>query len=158
MRSPQLSERGIALVVAVLALAVIGALVAGTFFVGRLEQQSGRGAMYIVQANQAAEAGLANALQVNPETYSGIAEGLEVQLANRVTVGPSRGSHYTLHARRLNASLFLVRSIGQRMAPDGSLLATGEHAIVIRLVKAQTEVNSVAVVRPIRQRPWMQLY
>ena len=43
MRARRLSdERGIALAVAVFALVVIGALVAGTFYAGRLEQQTGR--------------------------------------------------------------------------------------------------------------------
>ena len=35
-------ERGIALAVAIFALVVIGALVAGAFYAGRIEQQTGR--------------------------------------------------------------------------------------------------------------------
>ena len=48
------NERGMALAVAIFALVVIGALVAGTFFAGRLEQQSGQNTFY---ASQAAEGG-----------------------------------------------------------------------------------------------------
>ena len=44
------NERGIALAVAIFALVVIGALVAGTFFVGRVEHQSGQNTVYAAQA------------------------------------------------------------------------------------------------------------
>jgi hypothetical protein len=55
MRARQISdERGIALAVAIFALVVIGALVAGTFFVGRLEQQTGQNTFYVAQAAGAA--------------------------------------------------------------------------------------------------------
>ena len=55
-------ERGIALLIAVFALGVIGALVGGIFFAGRLEQQSGQNAFFAVQAGEAAEAGLSEAM------------------------------------------------------------------------------------------------
>jgi Tfp pilus assembly protein PilX len=63
MRARRLSdERGIALAVAVFALVVIGALVAGTFFAGRLEQQTGSNTFMAAQAAEAAEAGLSDAI------------------------------------------------------------------------------------------------
>ena len=50
MRGSRVSnERGIALAVAVFALVVIGALVAGAFFAGRLEQQTGQNSMLAVR-------------------------------------------------------------------------------------------------------------
>jgi type II secretory pathway component PulK len=55
-------ERGIALLIALVALGVIGALVGGIFFAARLEQQSGQNALYAVQAGEAAEAGLSEAV------------------------------------------------------------------------------------------------
>jgi len=59
MRTPNLrSERGIALVVAIVALVVIGAIVAGTFFVSSLEQKTAENSVDAAQAYQAAEAGL----------------------------------------------------------------------------------------------------
>src|ERR1043165_1964380 len=54
-------ERGIALVIALLAIIVIGALVIGTFFAGRMEMQSGRNALYTGQATEVAETGLTDA-------------------------------------------------------------------------------------------------
>ena len=56
------NERGMALAVAIFALVVIGALVAGTFFAGRLEQSSGQATVYASQAAEAAEAGLTDAI------------------------------------------------------------------------------------------------
>ena len=54
--SPVANERGMALAVAIFALVVIGALVAGTFYAGRLEQQTGQNGFYAVQASEAAQA------------------------------------------------------------------------------------------------------
>ena len=51
-----------ALAMALFALVVIGLLVAGRFFAGRLEQQSGQNTLYAAQAAEAAEAGLSDAL------------------------------------------------------------------------------------------------
>ena len=62
MRSRLSNERGVALAVAVFALVVIGALVAGIFFAGRVEQQSGRNTFYAAQAAEAADAGLGEAI------------------------------------------------------------------------------------------------
>ncbi len=56
------NERGMALAVAIFALVVIGALVAGTFFAGRVEQQSGQNTFYASQASEAAEAAMAQTL------------------------------------------------------------------------------------------------
>ena len=51
-------EQGMALILAVFGLVVIGALVAGSFFVGRVEQISGYNTTWASQAGEAAEAGL----------------------------------------------------------------------------------------------------
>jgi Tfp pilus assembly protein PilX len=61
-------ERGMALAVAVFALAVIGGLVAGNFVAGLLEQQSGRNTLFGMQAAEAAEAELRAALELVPAT------------------------------------------------------------------------------------------
>ena len=53
------SERGMALALAIFALVVVGALVAGAFLAGHLEQRTGRGTLYSAQAADAAEAGAA---------------------------------------------------------------------------------------------------
>ena len=72
MKTPRLSdERGVALAVAVLALVVIGALVAGSFYAGRIEQQSGENTLYAAQAFEAAEAGAGTAISNwSPTTWN----------------------------------------------------------------------------------------
>ena len=63
MRAPRMNnERGVALAMAIFALVIIGILVAGSFFAGRLEQQSGQNTLFAAQAAEAAEAGLSDAL------------------------------------------------------------------------------------------------
>src|SRR5882724_10031595 len=51
------NERGMALAVAIFALVVIGALVAGAFYASTLEQRTGRNSMFAAEAAQAAETG-----------------------------------------------------------------------------------------------------
>jgi Tfp pilus assembly protein PilX len=63
-------ERGIALAVAIFALVIIGALVAGTFYAARLEQLTGRNTFTAAQAAEAAEAGLKDA--VATQTAAGL--------------------------------------------------------------------------------------
>ena len=70
------NERGMALAVAIFALVVIGALVAGTFFAGRLEQSSGQATVYAAQAAEAGEAGLSDAISgLNATTLGGMVVG-----------------------------------------------------------------------------------
>ena len=61
MKTFRNDERGMALALAMLSIVVIGAIVSGTFFAGRMEMVSGRNSVYAVQASEAAEAGLAAA-------------------------------------------------------------------------------------------------
>src|SRR5512134_1624039 len=59
MRTPGVrNERGIALVVAIVALVVIGAIVTGTFFMSTIEQRTSVNASYTSRAMEAAEAGM----------------------------------------------------------------------------------------------------
>src|SRR3989442_15893081 len=52
------NERGMALAVAIFALVVVGALVAGAFFAGTQEQRVGENSRLVTQSFGAAEAGL----------------------------------------------------------------------------------------------------
>ena len=84
------SERGIALAVAVFALVVIGALVAGTFFAGRLEQQTGQNTMFATQAGEAAEAGLSDA--INNQLNATVLASLSVDPAKDSVIVSYAGS------------------------------------------------------------------
>ena len=54
--------RGVALPLALFVLIVIGALVAGSFSMARLEHQSGRNTLFVAQARETAQGGLEDAL------------------------------------------------------------------------------------------------
>jgi hypothetical protein len=134
MRTPRLNdERGMALAVALFALVVIGMLVAGTFFSGQVEQQSGQNTFYTAQAAEAAEAGISDAIgTLDPITLLGLPTGgaaLDlgtVSLGGRVDVGRQLS--------RLTSSIFLLRSQGYRRNAAGSALASRATGTLVRLV------------------------
>jgi hypothetical protein len=134
MRTPRLNdERGMALAVALFALVIIGLLVAGTFFSGRLEQQSGQNTFYAGQAAEAAEAGISDAIgTATPTSLLALAAGGAesdlgtVSLGGRVDV--------TKHISRLTSSVFLIRTVGSRRNAAGTALATRSAGSLLRLV------------------------
>jgi Tfp pilus assembly protein PilX len=145
MRARRLSdERGIALAVAVFALVVIGALVAGTFFAGRLEQQTGRNAIYAAQAAEVAEAGLNEA--VNSQTAAALLalqKDADPEDATALTTySPSADASATRSINRLTDNLFLVRSIGARTNAGGGQLAARSLGQLIRLVQLDINIEA----------------
>jgi hypothetical protein len=146
MRARRLSdERGIALAVAVFALVVIGALVAGTFFAGRLEQQTGTNTFMAAQAAEAADAGLSEAVAgATAASLLALKTDLDsTEVLGALTVGyPGNYVTATREVRWLNNNLFLVRSIGTRSSASGAQMASRSLAQLIRLVQADIEVNA----------------
>ena len=137
-------ERGIALAVAVFALVVIGALVAGTFYAGRLEQQSGRNTIMAAQAAEAAEAGLGAA--VADQTATALLDmPIDADLGGGVDLGTYTVSAQASASRRINRlteNIFLVRSLGTRNNAGGGQLAARTIGQLIRLVQADIEVKA----------------
>ena len=136
MRTPRLAdERGMALAVAIFALVVVGALVAGAFFAGNLEQRTGRNAVYASEAADAAESGISSVFGAWDVALNGLAVGDSLSesatsLGARINVSPK--------VIRLNNELFRVRSLGQRTDPSGKVLAQRTVATVARLVTVTT--------------------
>jgi Tfp pilus assembly protein PilX len=144
MRGPRLSdERGIALAVAIFALVVIGALVAGTFYAGRLEQQTGENSFYANQAGEAAQAALTQAVQT--ETSAAL-----LAMATDPNTQPTSLSSLSLGGKvygnstvqRLTASVWLVKATGQKTNAQGGQLATKSVAQLIRLNEAELDVSA----------------
>ncbi len=125
------SERGMALALAIFALVVVGALVAGAFLAGHLEQRTGRSTLYAEQAADAAEAGAAetlaswDALNLNALAPGTTAAFPTVPLAGRSAYRPT--------VSRLNGQIFLVQSLGTRVNAGGNTLARRTVGIVARL-------------------------
>ncbi len=143
MRAPRLSdERGIALAVAVFALVVIGALVAGTFFAGQLEEQSGRNTLFAAQAAEAAEAAFQNGVELaNGETFSAMAVG-----ANPVTLATvtTNGGHATGTAQvsRLGGNIYLIKALGTLGNAGGTVLASRSIGSLVRIDALDLPVNA----------------
>ena len=120
-----------ALALAIFALVVVGALVAGAFLAGHLEQRTGRSTLYAEQAADAAEAGAAetlaawDALDLNALAPGTTAAFPQVPLAGRTAYRPT--------VSRLNGQIFLIQSLGSRMNSGGNPLARRTVGIVARL-------------------------
>ena len=104
------NERGFALGVAIFALVVVGALVAGGFFIGLQEQRLGRNAIGNQQAFHAAEAGIEIELSNwNSITYNALANG-DVSTFTRWL--PDSSGWYRGEVRRMSKYIFFVESEG----------------------------------------------
>ena len=134
MRTPRLTdERGMALAVALFALVVIGMLVAGTFFSGRLEQQSGQNTFFVGQATEAAEGGISDAIgTITPASLMALQVGGAASDLGMVSLGSRVDASRQLS--RLTSSLFLIRSLGTRRNAAGTALATRSAGSLVRLV------------------------
>ncbi len=145
MRTPRLSdERGIALVMAVFAIVVIGALVAGTFYAGRLEQRTGLNAMSGAQSFEAAEAGLADVLDNwDPTVYNAMANGDTLTLQS-VSMGGRTG--YVQRVTRLNDNLFQIVSAGARTDAGGNIMAQRVVGTFARLILPLIDMTAAITV------------
>ena len=119
-----------ALPLALLALLVIGMVVAGTFTTALLEQRVGRNTLYVVQAAGAVEVGAATVVgEWSDHGLDVLAPGETVSLA-RVPL-PDRTA-YAASVTRLNGELFLVKVVGTRDAADGLPLARRAAGLIVR--------------------------
>jgi hypothetical protein len=139
-----------ALPLALLALVVIAALVAGGFAAALLEQRIGRNTLYAVQAAGAAEAGAAAVVS----DWEG--HGLDLlapgDSAALPTVPLPARSAYSPTVTRLNGQLFLVRVEGTRSDGGGGMLARREMGLVVRV--ADSGVPEAPPVEPLSNRAW----
>lgn len=147
------AERGMALPLALFALVVIAALVAGGFTAALLEQRIGRNVLYAVQAAGAAEAGAAIVIGGWDDQGLGLlAPGNSAVLA---TVPLPGRTAYSPTVSRLNGELFLVRVAGIRGDADGGALARREVGLLVRV--ADSAVPGSPPVRPLGNRAWVDV-
>jgi Tfp pilus assembly protein PilX len=129
------NERGIALVIAIVALVVIGAIVAGTFFISTLEQRTSFNTVQTTQAFEAAEAGLQEATANWDVSWNTMAPGASTSWSTTTSLGGSAAS-YRYTVKNLNDQIFLLTSEGSK---DG---ATQTLASLIRLVTTPVNVGA----------------
>jgi len=133
MRTPDLrNERGIALVVAVVALVVIGAIVAGTFFVSTVEQRSAQNVIVAAAAQQAAEAGLEDAVaNIKGEDYIyGVADS-SAYASNVTPSGWSTSTSYTVWVFPVNSSTWPITSVGTSNGATQTLAEVVKAAVTV---------------------------
>jgi hypothetical protein len=140
---------------AVFALVVMGAMVAGIFFAGWLEQQSGQSTLFASQAAEAAEAGLSDAMAGMP--VAGL-EALAIGGAP-LDLSPIRlvSSSASRQVSRLTATLFLIRAVGTRYDAEGGALARRTVGSLVRMAHDSAGGDTTAVAL-LGERGWVQLY
>jgi hypothetical protein len=126
-------ERGMALAVAIFALVVVGALVAGAFFAGTQEQRVGENQRRVQTSFGVAEAGAQErVLQWDPQTmnkrplYCNCAGGDSVVIAD--TVAPGGSGRYGGYSYKVGPNLFLIDVTGRDKASAAGAIAGGGGA------------------------------
>jgi hypothetical protein len=127
------NERGIALVIAMVALVVIGAIVAGTTYISMIEQRTSTNTTVSSQAFQVAEAGIQEVIVNWQTSWNGMATGGQAMPARVNSYG---GSYADRVVSKLNDNLFLVVSRGSQGNSTQSLAA------VLKLVTADVQVQA----------------
>lgn len=125
MKPIRQDERGIALAVAIFALVIVGALVAGAFFAGTQEQRVGENARRMQQSFGVAEVGAAQQVATWDPATRNITP---VFPAGAVTLAdaPSVSGVYGGRILKLNENLYLIDVTAQdSMSRSGRLRATG---------------------------------
>jgi hypothetical protein len=147
-------QRGIALALALFAVVVIGALVSGSFFAGRLEQQSGQNTIFAAQALEAAEAGLSDVLaNADPAVVEALPVGSSPLDLDPLV--PGTGVTAERQITRLTSSLWFLRSTGTRRNAEGNSLATRSLGLLVHVVPGNGAASSRF--SPIAERAWVQL-
>ena len=152
MRTPRLTdERGMALAVAIFALVVIGALVAGAIITGRMEQRTGRNTVYATEAAQAAEAGT-TAVMADWDQFNlnNLPKNVPTTLTKTTWGQASMYASYTPTVTKLNDELFLVQSLGTRSTGGGQVLSRVVATLARLTFVSATAKAAVTVTKPVK--------
>ena len=146
---PRGNERGMALPLAVFALVIIGALVAGIFFTGRVEQRSGTNTAASAQAFEAAEAGVTTVLsRWTAGNYSAVQPGYSTSIA-RTSLGGKAA--FNAEIERISRETFLLTVEGEQFRSatqdDANLIATRTVARLLKLDPVSMSVSSALLAR-----------
>jgi hypothetical protein len=127
-----------ALAIALFAIVVIGALVAGTAFAGQLEMGGGRSALATSQAAEQAETALAEAFENWNPTWNSMAAG--TSSAPVTATGGLNSRSFTV--TRLGGVLAYVQATGQRLSAGGDILASREFGMLARINQPNVDVDA----------------
>lgn len=112
------NERGMALAVAIFALVVVGALVAGAFFAGTQEQRVGENSRRLVQSFGVAETGINEVIRNwNPQQINNVRQypldSVRVPLLASDSITPDGSGIYGGYIYRMNDEIYLVDITGR---------------------------------------------
>jgi hypothetical protein len=124
------NERGMALAVAMFALVIVGALVAGALFAGTQEQRVGDSSRRLQQSFGVAELGLYDVVRTwDPTIYNqrGVYPTDSVALPNALLTGatPRHTGSYGGYVYRLNNNLYLIDVVGHDTASGTGSVGAG---------------------------------
>ena len=123
-------ERGIALIMAVFALVIIGALVAGVFYTAQMEQHSGGNSLAGQQAADAAQAGIDYAIANWDNAWTTMGTGNSITIAStRLGTSPA---YFNATVMATNGFTYLVTSTGQAKSPNGTVLASRAYGMIYK--------------------------
>jgi hypothetical protein len=131
-------ERGMALAIALFAIVVIGALVAGTAFAGQLEMGGGRSAIATTQAAEQAETAITEAF----ENWDGTWNTMATNTTTAPVVATAGFNRRTYTVTRLGGVLALIRGTGERLDVGGSVVSVREIGRLARIVDPDVDVDA----------------
>lgn len=122
-------ERGMALAVAIFALVVVGALVAGAFFAGTQEQRVGENQRRVMTSFGVAEAGAQERMVLwDPTTQNRVKQYPESTVTIATQPAPSGTGSYGGNWYRMGPNIFLIDITGQDARTDAGGIAGGGGA------------------------------
>ena len=134
-------SRGVAVLLALVALAAVGVMSLTALALARGERSAGLASLARVQARGAAEAALAQAMAGWPSAFTPLAPGDSSLLATVTAPGPAWGSSYVLG---LGGPVFAIRAAGVRLSASGEELG----AVRVELLVLLAPPDSLGVTRP----------
>jgi hypothetical protein len=132
-------ERGMALVLSLIAMLVIAALISGVFVASRQEMAGGRSAVLATQATEAAETGLNDMLANWSVAYNKYGINGDSVFPS-VMVGPK--GRYTQVLTRLNGGKYLLRVRGDQLGAAGNVIATRYLGRYLRLAIPSLDIQA----------------
>jgi hypothetical protein len=136
------NERGMALAVAIFALVVVGALVAGAFFAGTQEQRVGENSRRLTQSFGAAEYGLTQVIEkwdpqiinrVRQYPLDSVAVPLPANIADTLT--PDHTGIYGGYVYKLNGQVYLIDITARDKRSAGGIIGGGARQRLGELVR-----------------------
>ncbi len=137
------NERGMALAVAIFALVVVGALVAGAFFAGTQEQRVGENSRRVTQSFGAAETGLNEIIRKwDPQVVNRVRQypldSVAVPLNPADSITPDGTGIYGGYIYRLNSQVYLVDITARDRRSAAGMIGGGARQRLGELVRIRT--------------------